>query len=140
MICKHLNGPFMNPRTWNFRPVQTFSRVGGKKFKKSFVKFYIKNESKIGPFYLSCKMGMHVLLLKMGRVHFKQQKNKQGASWTAEKWAGRCSLLKMPRGNTTAYKQCSKWYSSYKYIKSLFLNFVLNSVFKCVKKWSLHSE
>ena len=52
--------------------------------------FLVKNESKIGTFYLSGKMGSACIAAK----------NRQGAFWTAEKQAGHCTLLKMPRGNT----------------------------------------
>ena len=41
--------------------------------------FQVKNESKIGPFYLSDKMGNTC----------KAAKNKQGALLVAEKWAER---------------------------------------------------
>ena len=44
---------------------------------------------------------------KVGRAHFKQQGNGQGAFWTAGKQAGHCALLKMPRGNTIYISVCA---------------------------------
>ena len=64
---KWLNGPFINLRAWNFRPMQPLAGEVGKKFKMVFL---VKNENKIEMFYLRGKLAVHVLLLETGRVHF----------------------------------------------------------------------